>query len=55
MKKYAWIMILTVLLVFGNIGMARAEIIPPQGPGQIGYQAAVLCQELTIARGLGKL
>ena len=36
MKKYAWIMILTVLLVFGNIGMARAEIIPPQGPGQIG-------------------
>ncbi len=50
MKKYAWIMILTVLLVFGNIGMARAEIIPPQGPGQIGYQGAVLCQELTIRR-----
>lgn len=30
---------------------ARAEIIPASGQGQIGYEAVVLCEELTIRSG----
>ncbi len=30
---------------------ARAEIIPAAGMGQIGYEAVVLCEELTIRSG----
>ncbi len=50
MKKYGWLTILTVLiLAFGCIGDAYAEIIPPYGPGQqIGYPAVVLCEKLTL-------
>ena len=50
MKKYGWLTILAALiLTFGCIGVVRAEIIPPCGPGQqIGYPAAVLCENLTL-------
>ena len=50
MKKYSWLTILTpLILAFGCIGAVRAEIIPPQSPGQqIGYPAVVLCETLTL-------
>ena len=50
MKKYGWLTILTALiLALGCMGVVHAEIIPPEGPGQqIGYQAVVLCEELTL-------
>ena len=49
MKKYAWLTILTALiLMLGSIGSTRAEIMPPHGEGQIGLQAVVLCEELTV-------
>ena len=51
MKKLKWLTILTALiLAFGSMGAARAEIIPPYGEGQIGLQAVVLCNELTVRR-----
>ena len=50
MKKYGWLTVLTaMILVSGCIGVACAEIIPPSEPGQqIGYQAVVLCEKLTL-------
>ena len=49
MKKYGWLAILAVLVVMlGGIGIVQAEIIPPHGEGQIGLQAVVLCEELTL-------
>ena len=49
MKKYVWLTILTVLvLMLGSIGAVQAEIIPPYGEGQIGLQAVVLCDALTV-------
>ncbi|MBQ9263064.1 MAG: SH3 domain-containing protein [Clostridia bacterium] len=50
MKKYGWLTILTALiLALGCMGVVHAEIIPPDGPGQqIGYQAVVLCENLTL-------
>ena len=50
MKKYAWMTILTALiLALGCLGAAFAEIIPPCEPGQqIGYPAVVLCETLTL-------
>ena len=50
MKKYAWLTILTALiLVLGCTGVAQAAIIPPYGPGQqIGYPAVVLCENLSL-------
>ena len=51
MKKYAWLTVLTALiLMFGSIGTVHAEIIPPHGEGQIGLQAVVLCESLTVRR-----
>ena len=51
MKKYSWLTILMMLtLMLGCIGTAQAEIIPPHGFGQIGLQAVVLCEELTLRR-----
>lgn len=48
-KKYAWLTILTALiLAFGSIVTAQAEIIPPSGEGQIGLVAYVLCETLTV-------
>lgn len=50
MKKFGWLTVLTaMILVSGCIGVACAEIIPPSEPGQqIGYQAVVLCEKLTL-------
>ncbi len=51
MKKSGWVIILAVLfLMLGSIGAVQAEILPPSGEGQIGLQAVVLCNELTVRR-----
>ena len=49
MKKSVFLTVLTALVLWaGMIGNAQAEIIPPHGEGQIGLQAVVLCEELTM-------
>ena len=49
MKKMMCIMILlAMILMTGMTGTVQAEVIPPQGFGQIGLQAAVLCESLTL-------
>lgn len=49
MKKYVLLTILTALLLtIGSMGAVHAEIIPPFGEGQIGLQAVVLCESLTV-------
>ena len=49
MTRKTWLTILMALvLTLGSIGIARAEILPPHGEGQIGLQAFVLCEELTV-------
>lgn len=49
MRKNGWLTILIVLLLLlGSIGMGHAEIIPAYGEGQIGLQAVVLCETLTV-------
>ena len=49
MKKYSWLTILTALiLALGSMGAACAEILPPYGEGQIGFQAEILCEELSL-------
>ena len=49
MKKMAWLTLLTALvLLLGSAGIAQGEIIPSHGMGQIGYQAVVLCEKLTV-------
>ena len=49
MKKHLWLTILTLLvLISGSILTAQAGLIPPYGEGQIGLQAVVLCEELTM-------
>ncbi|MDO4865956.1 MAG: hypothetical protein Q4C10_05325 [Clostridia bacterium] len=49
MKKYLWLTVLMVLvLLLGSIAAVHAEIIPPYGEGQIGRQAVVLCDKLTV-------
>ncbi len=50
MKKYAWMTILTALILsLVCLGSVLAEIIPPCEPGQqIGYPAVVLCETLTL-------
>ena len=52
MKKFTWLAALTVLvLMIGSVVSAQAEIIPSHGMGQIGLQAVVLCEQLTLRRG----
>lgn len=52
MKKFAWLTALVLLVVMiGSIVSAQAKIIPPYGEGQIGLQAVVLCEELTMRAG----
>ena len=49
MKKYTLLpMVLSIILAFGNIISAQADILPAKGEGQIGYQAVVLCESLTV-------
>ena len=51
MKKHVLftILILTALIL-GSVSSVEAEIIPPYGEGQIGLQAVVLCESLTVRR-----
>ena len=52
MKKHGWLTLLTTLVLLpGTIGTASAEIIPPHGEEQIGLEAIVLCEELSIRLG----
>ena len=49
MKKKMWLTTLAaVMLMVGSVGTAKAEILPPYGPGQFGYEAVVLCESLTV-------
>ena len=49
MRKNGWLAnLMALMLISGSTGAARAEIIPPHGEGQIGLQAVVLCEELTV-------
>ena len=47
-KQKTFAMLFLALLVFWNV--CQALIIPPTGDGQIGLEAVVLCEELTIRR-----
>ena len=49
MKKHTWLTILAaMILALGSVGAAHAEILPPYGEGQIGLQAVILCEELSL-------
>ena len=49
MKKHIGLTVLTALiLILGNIAAVQAKMTPPHGVGQIGLQAVVLCEELTV-------
>ena len=49
MKKCTCLTVLTALiLILGSMGAAQAKILPPYGEGQIGFQAEILCAELTM-------
>ena len=49
MRKRIWLaVLLSVILSCAGIARIRAEILPAQGEGQIGYQAVVLCESLTV-------
>lgn len=47
MKK---LMTIILILALGSVMAVHAEILPPHGEGQIGLQAAVLCNSLTVRR-----
>ena len=54
MKKCGRLATLTALaLIFGCFGAARAEILPAHGEGQIGLQAVVICESLSVRQGPG--
>ena len=49
MKKIAWFSLVLVLtLLLSVVGTAQAGLLAPHGEGQIGLQAVVLCEELTL-------
>ena len=49
MKKHIWLTILALMLiVFGSFVTVQAEVLAPYGEGQIGLQAVVLCDSLTV-------
>ena len=37
-----------LILAAGSVAAVRAEILPPYGEGQIGLQAVVLCESMTV-------
>ena len=47
MKK---LLTIILILALGCAMAAHAEILPPHGEGQIGLQAVVLCESLTVRR-----
>ena len=54
MKKHIWLTILTLLtIVLGSVVTVQAEILPPHGEGQIGRQAVILCENLTLRQAPG--
>ena len=54
MKKNILLMFLTVMILLsGGSVSVRAEILPSHGLGQIGYQAVVLCETLTVRQEPG--
>ncbi len=49
MKKQIWTaIVIALILTIGCILPAKAAVLPPRGEGQIGLQAVVLCEELTV-------
>ena len=49
MKKHIRLTILVLLaVILGSAAAVQAEILPPRGEGQIGLQAVVLCESLTL-------
>ncbi len=49
MKKIIGLVILfSMIFLFGGITTVQAMILPPHGEGQIGYEAVVLCESLTV-------
>ena len=49
MKKHISLTILALMMiVFGSIVTVQAEVLAPYGEGQIGLQAVVLCDSLTV-------
>lgn len=49
MKRRMWVLfLLSMILAPGSIFAAQAEILPAKGQGQIGYEAVVLCESLTV-------
>ena len=51
MKKNFILFVLALALLI--IGSCQAEILPPRGEGQIGLQAAILCENLTVRQAPG--
>ena len=47
-KKICLTILLAMIIVFGSLGAAKAEIIPPVGDTQFGLEAVVLCESLTV-------
>ncbi len=47
-KQVRQTILLVMILLFAVTGTVRAEIIPSYGEGQIGLQAVVLCESLTL-------
>ena len=47
-KKICLTILLAMLIVVGSFGAVKAEIIPPTGEGQLGLEAVVLCESLTV-------
>ena len=48
LKKRAILLVLALFILCGGINVGLAEILPPYGQGQIGLQAVVLCESLTV-------
>ena len=53
MKKKSFIVFALALAMIFTAAACQAEIIPPHGEGQIGYQAAILCERLTLREAPG--
>ena len=47
-KRTLAAILIAMILALGGFGAAHAQIIPPHGFGQIGLQAVVLCETLTL-------
>ena len=47
-KRIGLTILILVIVALESLLTVHAEIIPPYGEGQIGLQAVVLCEELTV-------